>query len=70
MNLSFAGCGFMGVYHLGVASCLQTYAPHVLLNKVGDKSLFSDIYNHQIYGASAGSCVALALLTGSRMGDT
>ena len=35
MNLSFAGCGFMGVYHLGVASCLQTYAPHILLNKVG-----------------------------------
>ena len=34
MNISFAGCGFMamGVYHLGVASCLQTYAPHVLLN--------------------------------------
>ena len=70
MNFSFAGCGFMGVYHLGVARCLQTYAPHVLVNKVGDKGLFSDDNNYQISGASAGSCVALALLTGSAMGDT
>jgi hypothetical protein len=29
----------------------------------------SDNYNHQISGASAGSCVALALLSGSAMGD-
>ena len=34
MNLSFAGSGFMGVYHLGVASCIKTYAPHILENKV------------------------------------
>ena len=70
MNLSFAGCGFMGVYHLGAASCLQTYAPHILVNKVGDTLEFCDTYNHQISGASAGSCVALALLSGSAMGDT
>ena len=36
MNLSLAGCGGMGVYHIGVVSCFKTYAPHVLLNKVGD----------------------------------
>lgn len=23
MNLSFAGCGFMGIYHVGVAACLR-----------------------------------------------
>lgn len=37
MNLSFAGCGFMGVYHLGVASCFQTFAPEVLSNKGGQQ---------------------------------
>jgi patatin-like phospholipase domain-containing protein 2 len=37
MNLSFAGCGFMSVYHIGVASCFRTYAPHILVNKVRDK---------------------------------
>lgn len=26
MNLSFAGCGFMGIYHVGVAACLRKYA--------------------------------------------
>ena len=34
MNLSFAGCGFVGTYHLGVASCIKTYAPYLLENKV------------------------------------
>ena len=34
MNLSFAGCGFLGIYHLGVASCFKAYAPQVLHNKV------------------------------------
>ena len=35
MNLSFDSCGFLGIYHIGVASCFQLYAPHVFLNKVG-----------------------------------
>ncbi len=25
MNLSFAGCGFMGIYHIGVAACFRKY---------------------------------------------
>jgi len=48
MNLSFAGCGFLGIYHLGVASCFRAYAPHVLLNRAS--------------GTSAGSVVAASLL--------
>ena len=36
MNLSLAGCGGLGVYHVGVVSCFRTYAPHVLFNKVGE----------------------------------
>lgn len=48
MNLSFAGCGFLGIYHIGVGVCLQKYAPHLLL--------------HKISGASAGAIAACCLL--------
>ena len=34
MNVSFAGCGFLGLYHVGVASCLKTYAPQLYISKV------------------------------------
>ena len=34
LNLSFAGCGFLGLYHLGVVSCIKTYAPQVFNKKV------------------------------------
>lgn len=48
MNLSFAGCGFLGIYHVGVACCFRKYAPHLLLNKIS--------------GASAGAIAACCLL--------
>ena len=48
MNVSFSGCGFIGVYHIGAASCLQTYAPFLLTNKLA--------------GASAGAMAAAALV--------
>lgn len=48
MNLSFAGCGFLGIYHVGVAVCFRKYAPHLLLNKIS--------------GASAGAIAACCLL--------
>lgn len=48
MNLSFAGCGFLGIYHVGVACCFRKYAPHLLLNKIS--------------GASAGTIAACCLL--------
>ena len=34
INVSFAGCGFLGLYHLGVTSCLKTYAPQLKANRV------------------------------------
>ena len=34
MNVSFAGCGFLGLYHVGVASCFKSYAPQLYLYKV------------------------------------
>ncbi|XP_060854138.1 patatin-like phospholipase domain-containing protein 2 isoform X2 [Rhopalosiphum padi] len=48
MNISFSGCGFLGIYHIGVASCLKTYAPYLLENK--------------ICGSSAGAISACCLL--------
>jgi len=48
LNISFAGCGFMGIYHVGVAACLRTFAPFILENKIG--------------GASAGAMAACSLV--------
>nr|AZP54623.1 brummer [Nilaparvata lugens] len=55
MNLSFAGCGFLGIYHVGVAVCFKKYAPHLLLNKIS--------------GASAGAIAACCLLCDLPIGD-
>uniref|UniRef100_A0A3Q0R883 triacylglycerol lipase n=1 Tax=Amphilophus citrinellus TaxID=61819 RepID=A0A3Q0R883_AMPCI len=56
-NISFAGCGFLGIYHIGVASCLQEQAPFLVQNA------------RHIYGASAGALTATALVTGVCLGE-
>jgi len=53
-HLSFSGCGFLGIYHVGVASCCREYAPHLVAQKVA--------------GASAGALVACALITDRCLG--
>lgn len=55
MNLSFAGCGFLGLYHVGVASCFREYAPQVCGQKIA--------------GASAGALTALALVCDLPLGE-
>lgn len=55
MNLSFAGCGFLGIYHVGVAVSFKKYAPHLLLEKIA--------------GASAGSLAACSLLCDLPLGN-
>lgn len=50
-NISFAGCGFLGIYHIGVASCLVEQAPFLVQHA------------KHIYGASAGALTATALVT-------
>ncbi|XP_078272628.1 patatin-like phospholipase domain containing 3 [Rhinoraja longicauda] len=52
-DISFAGCGFLGVYHVGVASCIQEWAPH-LITSAG-----------RIYGASAGALTAAVVACGA-----
>lgn len=56
-NISFAGCGFLGIYHIGVASCLLEQAPFLVENA------------RHIYGASAGALTASALVSGACLGE-
>lgn len=56
MNLSFAGCGFLGIYHVGVAVCFKKYAPHLLLDKIS--------------GASVGALAATCLLCDMPLGKS
>ncbi|XP_052336961.1 patatin-like phospholipase domain-containing protein 2 isoform X2 [Oncorhynchus keta] len=56
-NISFAGCGFLGIYHIGVASCLQEQCPFLVHNA------------RHIYGASAGALTATALVSGACLGE-
>ncbi|XP_030646833.1 patatin-like phospholipase domain-containing protein 2 [Chanos chanos] len=56
-NISFAGCGFLGIYHIGVASCLREQAPFLVENA------------RHIYGASAGALTASALVSGACLGE-
>ena len=51
LNLSFCGCGFLGMYHLGVASCLVKHGPGFLASV------------DRVAGASAGALVAALLVT-------
>ena len=50
LNISFNGCGFLGIYHMGVATALKTYVP--------------DFRIENICGASAGALAAVCLLGG------
>ncbi|XP_070686967.1 patatin-like phospholipase domain-containing protein 2 [Pempheris klunzingeri] len=56
-SISFAGCGFLGIYHVGVASCLLEQAPFLVQHA------------RHVYGASAGALTATALVTGVCLGD-
>ncbi|XP_041853283.1 patatin-like phospholipase domain-containing protein 2 isoform X2 [Melanotaenia boesemani] len=51
-SISFAGCGFMGIYYVGVTSCILERFPRF----IQDAS--------KIYGSSAGSLVAAILTLG------
>ncbi|XP_027549375.1 patatin-like phospholipase domain-containing protein 2 isoform X2 [Neopelma chrysocephalum] len=54
-SVSFAGCGFLGVYHIGAATCLQERAPHVIRDA------------RHIYGASAGALAGAVLVGGGSL---
>ena len=52
MNISFTGCGFSGIYHLGVVQCMRKHAPALV-----------DGFN-VVAGASAGALAGAMLSTG------
>ncbi|XP_054158481.1 uncharacterized protein LOC128956790 [Oppia nitens] len=56
MSISFAGCGFLGLYHVGVATCFRQYAP--LTNQT------------LVAGASAGALAAMALVLRLPLGES
>ena len=47
LEISFGGCGFLGVYHIGVGKCVKDHAPY----------LFDEFEG--FYGASAGAITAV-----------
>lgn len=55
INLSFSGCGFLGVYHIGVICAFKEHAPEVLENKMA--------------GCSAGSLAAACAMSGCCLGQ-
>lgn len=57
-NLSFAGCGFLGIYHIGVASCLLEKAPYLVKGAT------------KLYGASAGALTASVLASQASLSKT
>lgn len=54
-SISFAGCGFLMSYHVGVAMCLRQYAPELVKGK--------------ICSTSSGLLVAVSLICDIPLGD-
>lgn len=55
-SLSFAGCGFLGFYHIGATLCLSERAPHLLRDA------------RTFFGCSAGALHAVAFLCSLPLG--
>lgn len=56
LEMSFCGCGFLGIYHVGVAAAFQHFLPEC---KFGNLS-----------GASAGAIAATGLIAGTPVGES
>ena len=37
-DIAFSGCGFMGIYYVGVTNCIDTIAPDLLQQRIGGTS--------------------------------
>jgi len=73
-SLSFCGAGFMGVYHVGVAACLQKYGCLPSYSSNADANANEDDKRSacimKLTGVSAGSLVSAAIATGVSMDDS
>ena len=54
LSISFSGCGFLGIYHMGVVAALRQYIPDLRVIKVA--------------GCSAGALAAVSLLLDTPLG--
>lgn len=55
-NISFAGCGFMGIYYVGASSCFLERVPQLVQGA------------SKIFGASVGAIIAAVLSIGTPIG--
>lgn len=55
MNLSLNGCGYLGIYHVGVCSCIKKYYPQALKGAIS--------------GGSVGALVACAFMCDVPLGE-
>ncbi|KFM64142.1 hypothetical protein X975_12869, partial [Stegodyphus mimosarum] len=39
MNLSLNGCGYLGIYHIGVCGCIKKYYPQALRKRISGGSV-------------------------------
>ena len=37
-DIAFSGCGFMGIYYVGVSKCIDSLAPDLLQRRIGGAS--------------------------------
>lgn len=56
MNLSLNGCGYLGIYHVGVCSCIKKYYPKALKGAIS--------------GGSVGALVACAFMCDVPLGES
>lgn len=56
-SISFAGCGFMGIYYVGATSCILERFPRLIQGA------------SKIYGASAGALTAAVHCVGIPLGE-
>ena len=53
-DIAFSGCGFMGIYYVGVSKCIDSLAPDLLQRRIGGASAgiratYLDKCNHQSF---------------------
>lgn len=57
-SLSFAGAGFLSLYHVGVIHCLRQRAPRLLRGA------------SRFYGSSSGALIAVSIVSGMSVGES
>ena len=46
-DIAFSGCGFMGIYYVGVTNCIDAIAPDLLQQRIGGTSAGEPVKNYR-----------------------